>query len=203
MQRLLALILLATLLPLRAVPLPELAPLPEITVPSAADYQKALTRGVDFLVGYQNKDGSWGGPTRTKGINIYAPVPEAHLAFRSGASALALAGLIDSGDRRPGTKAAIAKAEAWFFQNLPKLRQIDPTTTYNVWGHAYGLRALCALSRYHCDQPEKQAALKKLATSQIRALQKIEQLDGGWGYLDLDDQITAKPSGITTCFTTA
>lgn len=182
---------------------PTKVPLPKITPPTDADYQNALTRGVDFLIADQNKDGSWGSATRTKGLNIYAPIPEAHLAFRSGASGLALAGLIDSGDRRPETRAAIEKAEKWFFAELPKLRQIDPTTSYNVWGHSYGLHALCALHRYYNGDAEKSAALKKLAATQITALQKIEQLDGGWGYLDLDDQITAKPSGTTTCFTTA
>lgn len=189
--------------PAKTAPDPTHAPLPTITPPTDADYQKAITRGVDFLIADQNKNGSWGSATRTKGLNIYAPVPEAHLAFRAGASGLALAGLIDSGDRRPETRAAIEKGEKWFFAELPKLRQINPRAIYNVWGHSYGLHALCALNRYYNGDAEKKEALKKLAATQITALQKIEQVDGGWGYLDLDDQITAHPSGITTSFTTA
>ncbi len=75
---------------------------PDVEVTPAA-VEASLTRGVDFLVETQNKNGSWGGPTRTKGLNIYAPIPGAHHAFRAGASGLALAGLIDSGDQRPET----------------------------------------------------------------------------------------------------
>ena len=54
----------------------------------------AIRRGVDFLVSHQNPNGSWGGPTGTKDLNIYAPLPGAHQAFRAGASGLALAGVI-------------------------------------------------------------------------------------------------------------
>ena len=42
-----------------------------------AAVEAAITKGVDFLVGKQNPDGSFGGPTRTKGLNIYAPLPGA------------------------------------------------------------------------------------------------------------------------------
>jgi len=66
-------------------------PLPEVTRESL---EASIRHGVDFLVGYQNKNGSWGGPTRTKGLNIYAPVPGAHPAFRAGASGLAPAGRV-------------------------------------------------------------------------------------------------------------
>lgn len=182
---------------------PELAPLPAVEPVREAELTAAIEKGVDFLIADQNDNGSWGGPTRTKGLNIYAPVPEAHLAFRAGASALALAGLIDSGDRRAETVMAIEKAEKWMFSELPKLRQIELRACYSVWGHAYGLRALAALSRYHEGASEKQKALLALANDQVSRLMKVEQVDGGWGYLDLDGQTTAQPSGITTCFTTA
>ena len=194
------LLFLATALTLHAADLP---PLPEVKPLGKDEITKALTRGVDYLVSSQNKNGSWGSATRTKGLNIYAPVPEAHHAFRAGTSGLALAGLIDSGDRRPATKAAIAKAEKWFFSELPRLRQIQPRACYAVWGHAYGLRALAALHRYHEGNPARQSELKALAETQVEALKKIEQHDGGWGYLDLDDLKTKKPSGISCGFTTA
>ena len=148
------------------------------------------------------RDSSWGGPTRTKGLNIYAPVPDSHLAFRTGASTLALSGLLDSGDRRPEVVAAIKKAEAWLFEKLPKLRHLDPTTTYNVWGHAYGLRAIADLYVYRTGDEAKLSRLKQLAAKQIEMLIKTEDINGGWGYLDFDNY-TAHFSGIPTSFTTA
>ncbi len=182
--------------------LPELAPLPESPSFTAEDYQSAITRGVDFLLKKQNKSGSWGGPRRTKGLNIYAPVPEAHLAFRAGSSALALSGLIHSKDTRPESQQAIDRAEKWFLGPFTKLRHLNPTATYNVWGHAYGLRALAALHRHRTGDPEKQEQLKKVAQKQLQMLIKTEDINGGWGYLDFDNH-TAHFSGIPTSFTTA
>jgi hypothetical protein len=180
----------------------KLGPLPSVERLEEGELEASIKRGVDYLIGKQNKDGSWGGPTRTKGLNIYAPVPDSHLAFRTGASTLALSGLLDSGDRRPEVVTAIKKAETWLFKKLPKLRHLDPTTTYNVWGHAYGLRAIADLYVYRAGDEAKLSRLKQLATKQIEMLIKTEDINGGWGYLDFDNH-TAHFSGIPTSFTTA
>ncbi|QJE96596.1 hypothetical protein [Luteolibacter luteus] len=170
---------------------------------NAANIAASIKRGVDFLIADQNENGSWGGPTRTKGLNIYAPLPGAHHAFRAGASGLALSGLIDSGDTRPETLAAIEKGGKWMETELPKLRRADQTTTYNAWGHAYGMRALTRLYRTAKDEASKEK-WKHLAQEQSDLANRYMDVNGGWGYLDLYDDITTqKPSGITTSFTTA
>jgi hypothetical protein len=170
---------------------------------SRATVDASITRGVDFLVAKQNPNGSWGGPTRTKDLNIYAPLPGAHHAFRAGTSGLALSGLIDSGDTRPATREAIRKGGEWMADHLPKLRRADQTTTYNTWGHAYGLRALVRLHRI-AENDDARARWKKLAREQVDLLNRYEDVNGGWGYLDLYDGLTTrKPSGMPTSFTTA
>ncbi|HSP44325.1 MAG TPA: hypothetical protein VLO11_15730, partial [Luteolibacter sp.] len=134
---------------------------------------------------------------------IYAPLPGAHHAFRAGSTTLALSGVIDSGDTRPETQAAIGRCADWVASELPKLRRADTTTTYNVWGHAYGLRALARLhARETTDAGrEKWSAL---ARQQIDLANRYEDLNGGWGYLDIFDEVaTRQPSGITTSFTSA
>ena len=181
------------------------AEVPDQNLPPATSeaITAAITRGVDFLLASQNKNGSWGSATRTKDINIYAPLPGAHQAFRAGASGLALSGLIDSADKRPETTATIEKAAAWTAENLPKLRRADQTTTYNIWGHAYGLRALTRLWLRETDS-EKKALYKTLAQEQINLVDRYEDINGGWGYLDIFDDFTSqKPTGITTSFSSA
>lgn len=173
----------------------------ETVTPEAID--SAVTRGVDFLTKSQNPNGSWGGPTLTKGLNIYAPLPGAHHAFRAGASGLALSGLLDSGDTRAETVAAIDNAAAWTARELPKLRRADTTTTYNVWGHAYGLRALVRLHKRDND-PERKAEWVRLAQEQVDLANRYADVYGGWSYLDLFDELaTQRPSGMPTSFTTA
>jgi len=170
---------------------------------TAASLDASIRRGVDFLIAHQNPGGSWGSATRTKNLNIYAPLPGAHHAYRAGASGLALSGIIDSVDPRPEVVTAIGKAAAWTAAELPKLRRADQTTTYNVWGHAYGLRAISRLYLRETD-PAKKTEWTRLAQEQIDLVDRYEDINGGWGYLDIFDEITTqKPSGIPTSFTTA
>jgi hypothetical protein len=177
--------------------------IPEEKVTKAA-VEEAIRRGVDYLVVKQNADGSFGGPYRTKGLNIYAPLPGAHDAFLAGATGLALAGLLDSHDQRAEVKRAIERGEKWSFEKLPELRRADGTTTYNIWGHAYGLRAISRLYPLAEGDAARQTALKNLAQQQIDFANRYEDLNGGWGYLDIYDGLhTQKPSGITTSFTSA
>ncbi|NNM31203.1 MAG: hypothetical protein HKO57_16935, partial [Akkermansiaceae bacterium] len=182
-----------------AAAIPGLAP---IDNPTAGEVEASIRRGVDFLISSQNPNGSWGGPTMTKGLNIYAPIPGAHHAFRAGSSGTALYGILETGDLRPETQECIEKAEAYFLKELPRLRRADLTTTYNVWGHAYGLRALSKLYLYREGDPARQSAIKNLAQQQVDMLERYEDVDRGWGYLDFE-AFTRKPSGIPTCFTTA
>ena len=177
----------------------EAAP-PAVTL---KDIDNSITRGVDFLIGDQNENGSWGSATRTKHINIYAPLPGAHDAYRAGATGLALSGMIDSADKRPETLASIEKCAAWSIEHLPKLRRADQTTTYNIWGHAYGLRSFVRLHQTETN-PEKKAVYKTLAQQQIDLVGRYEDINGGFGYLDVFDDFTSqKPTGITTSFTSA
>ena len=167
----------------------------------AAVLEKSIRRGVDFLIKAQNKDGSWGGPTKTKGLNIYAPLPGAHHAFRMGTSCLALTGILDSGDQRPEVLAAIEKAEAWLLKALPRLKRADVTTTYNVWGHGYALQSLAALAKREGVSDEKIGVYKKAAQGQLDALVMYQDIDGGWGYYS--GIATGRPSGGSMSFTTA
>ncbi len=164
--------------------------------------QQSIDQGIAFLVADQNKNGSWGNATKTKGLNIYAPVPGAHHAMRTGVTGLSIMGLCRNNPSDPKAIAAIEKSEKWLMDQLPRLRRADPTTTYNVWGHAYGIRALVALADYYKDDAEKVASYKKLADSQVALLFKQQEINGGWGYLDFD-LTTQRPSGSPTSFTTA
>ena len=182
--------------------LSDLPPLPDIEPVTRAEIEKSVTRGVDFLISSQNKNGSWGSATMTKGLNITAPIPGAHHAFRAGSTGLALEGLLRSGDRRPEAVSAIERAEAWFLKELPRLRRGTVDTMYNVWGHSYGIKALAELYRYREGDDAKQSLLKNLAQTQVQRLQRYEDVNGGWGYYDFDEA-TRKPTGIPTSFTTA
>src|SRR5262245_21716239 len=101
---------------------PDLHPKP-VDPPPPKALEEAIDRGIAFLLQDQNKDGSWGSPTRTKGLNIYAPFYDSHLAFRSAVTGLCISALIETGGSSPAVIKAVERAEDWLMENLPQLRR--------------------------------------------------------------------------------
>ncbi len=168
------------------------------------DVEKAIEQGVEFLIKAQNANGSWGSALRTKDLNIFAPAPGAHRAFRCGTSALCVEALVETGayQTNPRARAALEKGEEWLLENLPRLRRADTIAIYNVWGHSYGIQALAAMYRRDGqDEARKQQILEAIA-GQIKLLAEYESVDGGWGYYDFKVG-SKRPTSDSTSFTTA
>ena len=163
--------------------------------------ESSIKRGLDFLVRYQNKDGSWGSATRTKGLNIYAPVPGAHHAFRTATTAMCIMALIESGNESPDVAQSLERAEQWLLSNLAPLRRATPTAIYNVWGHAYSIQALVRMHRRH-DDAEVRKQIVDLIELQFDLLNRYESVDGGWGYYDFRLG-TKKPASSSISFVNA
>jgi hypothetical protein len=175
--------------------------------PTESELQQAIARGVDFLLESQRKSGAWGGPQRTKELNIYAPVPGAHLAFRTGVTALAIEALIDArelfeGDKRKDIEASIDRGQAWMLDRTDELRRAEAEAVYNVWGHAYALHALAGLHKRARGDEELQKKLVDLAKYHVERLERYTFVNGGWGYYDFDAH-TRTPSGSPNSFVTA
>ena len=176
--------------------------LAEIIAPaSLAEVDQAIARGVDFLIANQNKNGSWGSPTNTKDLNIYAPVPGAHHAFGTATTALAIAALCELEQTRPDAKESIERGQAWLLEHLPKLRRASKDAIYNVWGHGYGIQALVRLHK-RTDDVELQKKLVELIELQFDRLSDYESVDGGWGYYDFNVG-AQKPTASSTSFVNA
>lgn len=173
-----------------------------ITAPTQREIQDAIDRGVAFLVKRQNKDGSWGAATQTKGLNILAAVPGSHLAFRAAVTAMSVSTLIETGPATTDARAALERGEAWLVDNLPKVRRADQTLIYNVWSHAYGIQALVRMHNRLPDDKPRQEKIKGLIQQQISMLQRYETVDGGWGYYDFDVG-SQRPAASSTSFVTA
>jgi hypothetical protein len=184
-------------------PLAEIAPQPHpVEPPTRQAIDDSIRRGVDFLLADQRPDGCWGSAERTKDLNIYAPVPGAHHAFRSATTALCVTALLDVDDSRPEVAKAIDHGEAWLLEHLPSLRRAEAAAIYNVWGHAFAIQALVKLHAHRSGDSAKQTELRKQIQQQIELLDRYETVNGGWGYYDFAAG-TKKPAGEPTSFTTA
>ncbi|MDC0935412.1 pectate lyase [Pirellulales bacterium] len=189
-------------------PLATTGPKPgPISPPSGEAIDDAIRRGVDFLLETQFKHGAWGGPQNTKSLNIYAPVPGSHRAFRTGVTSLAIMALTEAreqfdGSRREQIEAALDRGQEWLLKNASVLRRAEAEALYNVWGHAYACHAITRLHARADGDPGLQARLIELLKYQVDRLERYTFVNGGWGYYDFEAH-TRKPSGSPTSFTTA
>jgi hypothetical protein len=168
--------------------------------PKRSAIDEAIRRGVAFLLRNQNKDGSWGTPELNGGLEIYAPVPGAHDAFRAAVTALCITALIEVGESEE-TRRSVERGEAWLMEHLPKVRRANADAIYNVWTHAYGIQALVRLHGRLPDDEERRRKLEELIRHQYGMLERYESVDGGWGYYDFRAG-TKRPASDSTSFTT-
>jgi hypothetical protein len=175
----------------------------QLIAPTSAQLEKSIHRGIEFLLADQNKDGSWGSAEKTKELNVMAPVPGAHHAFRAAVTAMCVEALIETGaaDSDARAKKALERGEEWLLENLPKVRRANGVAIYNVWTHAYGIQALAAMHERTTDTGRRKL-IRKTINGQIDLLRRYESIDGGWGYYDFRAQ-TQRPATDSTSFVTA
>ena len=170
--------------------------------PAAGEIDRALERGARFLLTVQNRDGSWGSARRTKNLNIYAPVPGAHHAFRAAVTSLCVSALIESGGRSDPVGRAIDRGEAYLLKELPKVRRATPRAIYNVWAHAYGIQALVRMASRRPAESQRREQIRRTIAGQIDLLKRYASINGGWGYYDFGHR-TQRPASVSTSFVTA
>jgi hypothetical protein len=181
----------------------EIGPKPKpVETPTAAEIERSIRRGVEFLLQRQNRDGSWGSANITRPGEILAPVPGAHQAFHAAVTALCISALIETGGDGEEVAKSLDRGETWLFENLPSVRRSTPDAFYNSWTHAYAIAALVKMLGRHPDDAVRQQRIRTLIEHQIGMLERYEVIDGGWAYYDLNAH-TQKPSGSTMSFVTA
>ena len=183
-------------------PLSEIGPAPHAVTPvTGGEIDASLQRGAAFLVAAQNPNGSWGSARRTKGLNIASSVPGSHLSFRTACTALAVWALIEAGGEGQGVRDAIRRGEEHLLKELPNVRRDSQRILYNVWAHAYGIRALVRMLDRAGDDAGRERIRREIA-QQIDRLGRSESVNGGWGYYDFHVR-AQRPATSAMSFTTA
>ena len=180
--------------------------LPEVEFPKQKAVLDSIDRGCAFLRNRQNPDGSWGSARNTKGLNIYAPVPGSHRAFRLAVTALSTAALIENKGNDSNFSKVIGNGEEYLLEKLSYLRRATPMAIYNVWAHAYGIQALARMHQRIVGKSDanktKLLRIEDLIRHQFGMLERYASIDGGWGYYDFNAQ-TKQPSGSSISFVNA
>jgi hypothetical protein len=160
---------------------PELRPPPPAPVP-AATLEVGIRRGVEFLMRTQTKEGAWGGPQWTGGVDK-DPIPGAHNSFTTATTAMCVEALLAVGGDSTDVRHAIDRGTDYLLRELPRLRRADPGNLPNVWGHSFGIQTLVALHRLTpSTDTGRRALLEKHVREQIAFLAHFETVSGGWFY---------------------
>ena len=103
-----------------------IARVPDVPPPSRETLDASIRKAADFLLKEQNRDGSWGNHTRTKGLNVLCPYPEGPRSFRTASTSLCVIGLLTSPLKEdPAVKASLDKALQYLLTTLPTLKRGD------------------------------------------------------------------------------
>lgn len=174
----------------------------EVPAVPAAEMDEAIRRGIDFLLLEQRSNGSWGTATLTKDLNIYAPVPGSHDAFKVAVTAMSLSALIETGGERTDVHQSIYRGEAYLFEHLPRVRRANGDALYNIWTHCYAIQALVRLLKREQDDVVRREKIASLMGQQFDLLTRYESVDGGWGYYDMKAE-AKQPSSDSISFVNA
>src|SRR4051794_26916831 len=120
----------------RSSPAPSTQPLVQSDEQRQEQIQRAIDRGVEFLVKSQQPDGSWGTGLVTRGFEVYSMVPGSLDAFRVGTTALCVMALREVGEKEAHDRGV------QYLINHGEARRDDAELIYNTWAHTYALHAL-------------------------------------------------------------
>lgn len=174
-------------------------PLP-ITPPTQQEVRDAIDRGVQYLLGAQLTDGSFG-TSLPRFVHFDMPNCEL-ISLKTATTGLCLRALIENYDGSPEMDQAITRAEDWLLEKLPGFRRPNMRSMFNIWGHTYALEALVASLEHRPLDDDRRRRIGEMVDLQIHLLTTYRTLRGGWGYYPYSPQ-TRPPSHFAASFMTA
>lgn len=169
-------------------------------VAPATRREEAIAKGVAFLAGSQNEDGSWGSLRDATPFVWGGDLanPETHRGWRVATTGLACRAILAHGTPA-GAKAALDRGVGFLLANTDLKRPSDWDVEH-VWGWICALDALAAAEPLPAFSSRKRE-IAAAADRCIGALARMQGPAGGWGYYDFG--VSSAPSAWATSFTTA
>jgi hypothetical protein len=170
---------------------------------SADEARVVIERGVAFLLGDQNSEGSWGGPREavyTFTGDVWSN-PETHRSWKVATTGLCCLALLEA-DRSEESLQAADRAIDYLIEHAA-VRRPSEWDTMNGWAYIYGVQALARayVDPRHADSPRRERC-RATGELLLRKLADCQAPSGGWGYLEFDQPRTRHQQWATS-FTTA
>lgn len=163
--------------------------------------ERAHSRGVAFLVGAQNDDGSWGSFESARPGEVWLDTVASHRAFGNATSALCVMALQEPSRSDAKTAAALQRGVTYLI-NSPPVGRATGETFYDTWTHTYLVQAM---ARLHGDVrfASQRDRIASVMQREIMLLAERQSADGGWGYYDFGHSLPHPTGDQSTSFNTA
>ena len=155
------------------------------------ELQESIEAGVEHLLSTQRKDGAWGGPQWTGGVDN-DPVPGAFRSFDVAVAAMCLESLIDV-PQSDEVQVARDRAYDFLMARTNEIKRAGPNDLPQVWAHCYCIQTFAKLlARTDDTRPDEQ--LREAIYQHINGLTRWQSVHGGWFYYGAGMSVPINPS---------
>lgn len=152
-------------------------------IPSV-ELETSINKGVKHLVDSQNKNGSWGGPQWTGGVDS-DPVPGSFRSFEVAVTAMCLEALITAKPTKemPREKIDTANKRAYKFlmSKTGKIKRAGPGDLPQVWAYCYCIQTFSKMFGL-TEDADKRKELVDAIKIHMKGLDRWQSIHGGWFY---------------------
>ena len=142
--------------------------------------QNAFAKGIEFLVSSQRRDGGWGGPQWTGGVDS-DPVPGAFRSFDIAVTAMCLEALMAGNADGAPVESCRRRALRFLLDRTGGIKRAGPGDLPNIWAHCYCIQTFSRLyqvSRSDVEQKKLVSAIRQ----HMDGLKRWQSIHGGWFY---------------------
>ena len=152
-------------------------PIPEKI--SQGELEASIEKGAKHLIDTQRKNGCWGGPQWTGGVDN-DPVPGSFRSFDVAVTAMCLEALLDVTNNEK-VQQANERAYRFLMSKTDTIRRAGPGDLPMVWAHCYCIQTFSKMYT-RSTSTKKKAELKSAIETHMKGLVRWQSIHGGWFY---------------------
>lgn len=145
-----------------------------------AQLQNAFAQGIEFLVSSQRRDGGWGGPQWTGGVDS-DPVPGAFRSFDIAVTAMCLEALMAGNADGAPVESCRRRALRFLLDRTGGIKRAGPGDLPNVWAHCYCIQTFSRLYQVSRSDAERKKLVPAIR-QHMDGLKRWQSIHGGWFY---------------------